>query len=548
MELLQIKNLNFSYPNTELKALDNINFSVKKGSINLITGPSGCGKTTLLHLIKKEIAPAGTLSGSIIFNPKDLSSNAFNIGFVGQDPDEQIVSDRVWSELAFGPENMGLKPDVIRIKTAEMASYFGIQEWYGKDTDELSGGQKQILNLASVMIMQPKLLILDEPTSQLDPIAAADFIATLKKLNREFAITVLIAEHSTEDIFPLVDKVAVMESGKIIFSGTAKEACIKLRKHRLYCGFPTAARIWNGLDIDCDCPTSVKEGKEFIETYFTPNHTAFSDNTSHTAAKPALNVKDIWYRYEKSSPDILTNASFSIYRGEIFSLLGANGSGKTTILNLLSGLEKPYRGKIYINGKNISQFKNNSLYRKCLSCLPQNPKHLFIKETVVKDYCELLSSIGFSKNEQEEKINEIAKKLEIKSLLDKHPYDLSGGERQKCALGKILLTEPSILLLDEPTKGMDAYYKKKFGQILRNLKADGKTILIVTHDIEFSAEFADRCAMLFNGEVLPPSAPESFFSNNYFYTTAASRISRDMFDGAVLCSDVINCCKGNNIK
>lgn len=551
MEILQVKNLSFSYPNTAQPALKDVSFSIKKGSFSLLIGESGCGKTTLLRLIKEEIAPHGVKTGEILFGGRDASSASFeNIGFVGQNPDEQIVTDKVWHELAFGLESMGLKNDVIRRRVAEMSSYFGISGLYNKNTDELSGGEKQILNLAAVMVMQPKLLILDEPTSRLDPIAAADFISTLQKLNRELGITVLLAEHRLEDVFPISDSIIALEGGSLLCCDTPKQVCRKMRGHKLFSGFPSAARIWNGLSTQCECPITVKEGKDFLDTAF-PNAAGGVEDKSQTTDQakndPAIKASGVWFRYSKNSHDVLKDMSISVDEGEIFCILGGNGSGKTTTLNVLSGLEKPYKGKCRIFGKKISEYKGGSLYRGCLSVLPQNPKTVFIKNTVEEDLAEILTAAGIIKSEQEKKISEVSALLGIKHLLKKHPYDISGGETQKCALAKLLLTEPKLILLDEPTKGLDAYSKQKLCNILKDLKHKGITILIVTHDVEFAAVVCDRCGLFFNGELLSVGTPNEFFSGNSFYTTAASRISREHFENAVLCDEVISLCKRGEV-
>lgn len=549
MEFLQVKNLSFTYPNRKEAALDGLNFSVERGSFTVLCGQSGSGKTTLLRLLKRELAPHGTLSGEILYGGAPLSAlsdrrSAAEIGFVRQDPDEQLVTDKVWHELAFGLESLGLKNGDIRRRVGEMASYFGIQSWYHSETDRLSGGQKQLLNLASVMVMQPKLLLLDEPTSQLDPIAAADFIATLQKLNRELGLTILLSEHRLEEVFPVADRVIVMERGRPCLTGTPRELCGVLRSHPLAQGLPSASRIWAGLDVpDTPCPLTVREGRELLETYFAGRAGALVPVRPRPETPPVLQADGLCFRYEKDAPDVLRELSLSVHGGEIFALLGGNGAGKTTTLHLLAGLEKPYRGTIRILGKKMKDYKNGALYRGCLSLLPQSPRTVFLKDTVREDYRQLLEAHGVKAGEQAEKIDAMAARLDIAPLLDRHPYDLSGGEQQKCALGKLLLTDPKILLLDEPTKGLDAEYKERLRTLLHALRAEGRTIVLVTHDVEFAAAVADRCALFFDGEVIADGAPNEFFSGNHFYTTAASRIARAVFPNAVLCEEVVALCR-----
>lgn len=546
MEILQIRNLSFKYPVSEQKALDGIDISVRKGEFLLLCGASGCGKTTLLRLLKREIAPYGQKSGEILFGGTSVdelgeAESASQIGFVGQDPEEQIVTDKVWHELAFGLENLGVEKESIRRRVGEMASFFGIHNWYRKNTYELSGGQKQLLNLASVMVMQPKILLLDEPTSQLDPIAAADFIAALQKINRELGVTVILVEHRLEEVFPAVDRVVAMDGGRILYDGCARNAGQKLRGTPLEAGLPCAVRIFNSLEIKDECPLTVREGREFLEKHFSHASGRSVEPKESSAKETVLEAKDIWFRYEKNLPDVLTGLDFKACKGEIISVLGGNGSGKTTMLNILAGLDKPYKGKVRLGGKKLSDFKGGSLYRNNIAVLPQNPKTLFIKDKIEDDFRLVLAE----NTAADSLMKEMSKRFGVEHLLQKHPYDLSGGELQKCAICKLMLSQPQVLLLDEPTKGFDAAYKLHLAQILRELQSEGKTVISVTHDVEFAAAVSDRCALFFDGGIISEDTPNAFFSENNFYTTAASRISRDMFKNAVLCEEVAACCKGD---
>ncbi len=548
MEILHIENLSFSYPNSKKPALENINLSINCGEFIVVCGESGCGKTTLLKLLKKELAPYGRKSGRIFYNGTEqdkLDIKAVNseIGYVLQNPDSQIVTDKVWHELAFGLENLGLDSNIIRRRVGEMASYFGIQDWFRKNTDELSGGQKQLLNLASIMVMQPKILILDEPTSQLDPIAAADFIATLQKLNRELGLTILLVEHRLEEVFPIADRILMMDSGKVLLFDTPRNIGRLLPKeHNMVLGLPSAVKVFNALSVNSQCPLTVKEGRDFIENNFESGENKASFDVP-PEGNVSIELKDIFFRYEKDSEDILRGTSLKIRQGEFFCLLGGNGTGKSTTLNIISGLCKPYRGKVIINGKSIKDYKGNSLYRNNLAFLPQNPQTVFIKDTVKEELEEILTANETPKKEIEAIIENTAEKFGISHLLDMHPYDLSGGEQQKCAMAKVSMTNPKILLLDEPTKGLDAHSKKRLSEILQELNKNGITVFMVTHDIEFAAENADRCALFFDGEILSADIPEIFFAENNFYTTAANRMARKLYPNAVTCQQVIECCK-----
>lgn len=546
MEILSIKDLTFSYPNKENFALQNVNLSINSGDFVVVCGQSGSGKTTLLRMLKKEIAPHGEKQGAVYYKGENVEKlddkiSAQKIGFVFQKPDQQIVTDKVWHELAFGLESLGYDSDYIRLRVGEMANYFGITSLFRKKTTELSGGQKQLMNLASVMAMSPDVIILDEPTSQLDPITANDFITTLKKINDELGLTVIIIEHRLQEVFPIADKVAVMEDGKVICYDTPRNVCEKLSNHPMSQGFPSAVRIWQKSGSKGECPLTVKEGRNFINLNFSERKLPLRNTIPNT--EDIITLKDVFFRYEKGGNDILSGTNLSIKKGEHFCILGGNGSGKTTTLKILAGLLKPYRGKVIIDNNKMTKKTTADFNRLGVAMLPQNPESVFLKSRVIDDYTELCKIKGIEKSAYEDKINSVAEKLGIKDLLENHPYDLSGGEIQKCALGKVLISEPKILLLDEPTKGVDAYSKLSLSKILQEIKSEGVTIITVTHDVEFASIVADRCGLFFDGEVLSSLVPQEFFSKNNFYTTASSRISRDKFANAVTVDDVVSLIK-----
>lgn len=553
MEIYTLKNLSFTYPDSQSKALCNINLSINHGDFICLCGKSGCGKTSLLRLLKSALSPFGASDGEILFCKKLLSEvtnreQASKIGFVMQNPDNQIVTDKVWHELAFGLESLGYKTNEIRTRVAEMAAFFGISEWFHKKTTELSGGQKQILNLASVMVMRPQVLILDEPTSQLDPIAASEFIKAVEKINRELGTTVILSEHRLEEAFPIANRIIVMDTGRIIADGNANEVAKKLKEknHDMCLALPTPMRVFSSLEYDSIYPVTVRDGRIALEKYASDNKInadlAFEE-TASPCGDVCVELKDVWFRYEKDLPDIIKGLSLKINRGEIFSILGGNGLGKTTALSLISGVNTPYRGKVFINGTEPSEVHN--LYDGVLGVLPQNPETLFVKKTVYLDLAMMISDKKISKQEKEARILNVASLCRIDNLLQMHPYDLSGGERQRTALAKILLLSPKILLLDEPTKGFDAHFKRIFADILNSLKSSGITIIMVSHDTEFCAEFSDRCAMFFDGSIISVQTPRKFFSGNNFYTTSASRMARTTIPNAVLADDIILACGGS---
>ena len=548
MAHFEIKNLTFSYPGSSAKTLSGVNFSVEKGEYVVLCGASGSGKTTLLRHLKSVLTPYGQRSGEILFDGKPLDSvsqleQAAKIGFVMQDPDDQIVTDKVWHELAFGLESVGTDPKTMRLRVAEMASYFGIQSWFHKDVATLSGGQKQLLNLASIMAMQPEVLILDEPTSQLDPIAASDFLNTVRKINIELGTTIVITEHRLEDIYHAADRVVVMERGCVAANGDPRTVGGLLRRQGspMLAALPTPVRVFFSADGEGTCPLTVREGRTWLTKTFADRKLTDTEPEMEpvmtTGEAPALKLKEVWFRYEKDSPDVLQSMDLTVPKGSMFAIVGGNGAGKSTTLKTIAGICKPYRGSVEIFGKNNKKYKAGELFRDCVGMLPQDPKSLFVKRTVREELEEM--------NGEGEKIREIAELCQISHLMDNHPYDLSGGEQQRTALAKVLLTEPRLLLLDEPTKGLDNFFKIRLAEMLCKLKERGITIVMVSHDVEFCAEYADLVSMFFDGQILTTDTPRRFFGQNSFYTTAANRMSRCVFRNAVTADDVADLYRKN---
>ena len=555
MACYEIKNLTFSYPEQEKKALDHVNLIVEPGEFIVLCGKSGCGKSTLMRQLKTVMAPHGKKSGEIRFFGKPLEEVRFRdqasqIGYVLQNPDNQIVTDKVWHELAFGLESLGTDNHTIRLRVAEMASYFGIQTWFMKNVTELSGGQKQLLNLASIMAMQPSVLLLDEPTSQLDPIAAADFLATIRKINREVGTTVIIIEHRLEDVVPYADRVVVMENGTIIADDAPRDvgSQLKTTNNDMFVAMPSPMQIYAAVDSSLECPLTVREGRSWLSEIFKSKKVkqrGITDTQELNHQDPIIRLKEVWFRYEKDGNDIVKGVSVDIPKASLFCIVGGNGTGKSTTLKIMSGILRPYRGKVLINGKDIKKYTNRDLFVGNLAVLPQDPQSLFVKKTVELDLWEMMRDKKIPREEQTKQIRNVAELVEITDLLQMHPYDISGGEQQRAALAKVLLLEPKILLLDEPTKGLDNYFKIKLAEILRKLIAQGVTVVMVSHDIEFCARYGDSCSMFFDGDIVTTDTPNRFFSGNSFYTTSANRLSRHIFTNAVNNEDVIELCRQN---
>ena len=538
MERFKIQNLTFTYPEQESPVLRNVSINLNSGDFAVLAGPSGCGKSTMLRQLKTVLAPHGKKDGTILFNgiPLDEVDNrtqSAKIGFVLQDPDSQIVTDKVWHELAFGLESLGVDNTTIRGRVAEMASFFGIQTWFHMEVTQLSGGQKQLLNLASIMVLQPDVLILDEPTSQLDPIAATDFLQTLGRINRELGTTILICEHRLEDVIPMANRLIILDKGEVIADSDPVGSFAILRKlrHPMLHSMPTPMQIWSALHWETDCPLTVSDGRNQLTDWAEHNTLTQTPERPAKAPKsePFITLDEVWFRYEKDTPDILKSVSMKAYPGELLCILGGNGTGKSTTLAVLSGVRRPYRGKFTCKARKVT-------------ALPQNPQMLLVKKNVRE---ELLSVFpGKKLHEVSDRIGEMVSLCRLEGLLDRHPFDLSGGEQQRTALAKVLLQDPDVLLLDEPTKGVDNDFKITFAGILKELTDRGVCVIMVSHDVEFCAQYADRCGLFFDGGIVTMDAPQPFFAGKSFYTTAANRMARHLLPNAVTAEDVIAACGG----
>lgn len=555
MASIQIRNLTFEYPLADKPAIKNINLEVEPSEFIVVCGKSGCGKSTLLRQMKKNLIPYGEKEGEVLYQGVEISElpdrkSTIDIGFVQQNPDNQLVTDKVWHELAFGLESLGMDNQSIRRRVAEMASFFDMQTWFRKSVSELSGGQKQLLNLASVMVMQPKVLILDEPTSQLDPIAAEEFLKTVYKINRDLGTTIIISEHRLEDLIPMADRVVVMDKGEIISATTPWKTGeflggeSKEERHPMFYGMPSVMKIFNacggskmekGLYRTGDgkkiAPLTIRDGRLWLEAVLDvpKNEDQFYDRKEVAPEKidnPIIEIKDLWYQYEKKAQPVLRGLNLKVKPGELFCLMGGNGAGKSTTLKAVAGILKPQRGSITVDGMTVCKENNDKIVGSILAMVPQNPQALFTEITVEEELAEALYYRKLSAEEKAKKVLDMMETMEIAHLRKSHPYDLSGGEQQRLALGKILLLEPKIVLLDEPTKGLDPFFKITLAGIFEKLKAQGVTLFMVSHDVEFCAEYGDRCAMFFDGDVVSCGEAKPFFAGNNFYTTTANRIVR----------------------
>ncbi|AIQ27708.1 hypothetical protein P40081_05535 [Paenibacillus sp. FSL P4-0081] len=609
MEILKAEQVSFRYPEEDRDSLHELSFTIEEGEFVVLCGPSGGGKTTLLRHLKRELAPVGMFSGSLTYKGQLLPElpaavAAGEIGMVFQNPDAQIVMDTVWHELAFSMENLGMPPAVMRTRLAEICGLFGLEPLLYQSVHELSGGQKQLLNLASVLLLQPKVLLLDEPTSQLDPVAAREFIMALQRLNEEMSVTVIISEHRLEEVLPLADRVLMLEGGRLVadagpraFVQQAGSASLASRQAYL----PAASRLYLALSPEAgtaaaeNIPLTVREGKRWVhsraavastvteagvcatvirdhpaancgaglpaavsreETAAAPGTVTPANAGAEPATSPSnsfsqvrnpdspvklpapsaeilLSCREVTFRYDKEGREVLRKLSLTLRRGELLAVMGGNGAGKSTLLHVLGGLMKPQRGKA-----ELSKGSTTGL-------LAQNPLLYFSYDTVAEELQHMAQYAGASLEEAGREIDALLEVFRLREVLQSHPHDLSGGQQQQTALAMMMLLKPDILLLDEPTKGLDPAAKDRLAALLQQLRRQGASILIVTHDVEFAAKYASRCALLFDGSITAEGAPAEFFSSNYFYTTAVNRMVRDLLPQALTIEDVIRTWSGS---
>ncbi len=508
MNIISVRELSFEYP-SGTRALNDISLDIPEGAFVLLCGASGCGKSTLLRLMKQGLAPGGKKSGKVLYNGTEIcdippKTAAEDIGFVMQSPESQIVTDKVWHELAFSLESIGAEQQDMRRRVGEMAAYFDLESRLSEDTAALSGGQKQLLALASATAVHPKLLLLDEPTSQLDPISARSLIEAITRLNRDHGVTVVIAEHRLEELLCVSDRMIVMDNGSVIADCPPQDICKTLpTEHPMAAAMPVSVRLFAMGGGNENAPLTIRDGRNNDICRNMMDKLSPAAKTASTSAEPVITAKELWVSYRKGT-DVLSSASVTVCKGNVLAILGSNGNGKTTLLKCLSGAIKPLGGRIK-RQKGVS-----------VAYLPQEPCELFTCDTV------------------HEELSGESSELVPERLYASHPYDLSGGEQQRLAIAKLLRKKPDVLLLDEPTKGMDSQAKNTLARLLRELAGNGMAIVLVTHDTELAAACADNCAMLSGGEIVSEGPPAEFFSENYFYTTAARRLTQGIRDGIVM--------------
>lgn len=537
MTILELKHVSFQYPGQKKEALKNISFKVSEGEILYVCGPTGAGKSTLLHCLKREIRPLGEMQGEITFcgSPMDSFSKedlVSQIGIVFQNPDNQTVMDTVMSEMTFGLENLGLPPAEIKQRLSEIAGFFGIEPLFNKSYQHLSGGERQTVNLCAVLAMRPKLLLLDEPISQLDPVAQAEFTGILRRLSDEFGITIIINEHKNTELMTISNKVLFLDEGELHYFGTPRDIASQIilnNDHKALSFLPAPVRLFaaaEGLPIS-EMPLTIKEARKMVNNNQIFRYDQNDENDENASAfrnpNQAISAENLLFSYRSSPGEmVLKHLDFQAFQGDFIGIVGGNGSGKSTLMKLFCGLASPLDGTIRLGNEKINKMKRSQICDQVFY-IPQNPLTYFTCDTVSGEI-DLAAQKGKAYRQGYEAL---LAKFRLSSLLKLHPYDLSGGERQKVLIVCAILRDVQILLLDEATKGLDSNVKKDLGEMLGMLSNAGKTIIMVSHDLEFIASYAKKCALIFDGNLSLLQNTRGFFANNYFYTTAAKRIFRD---------------------
>ena len=462
---IEVQGLRFAYPGAGAPVLEALDWRVPQGAFALLVGGTGAGKSTLLSLLKPEIAPTGECTGELRVLGEnvadmDVRASAERVGYVFQDPENQIVCESVWHEMSFGLENLGMSRDEMRRRVAETSYFFGIEDWLHRDTDTLSGGRKQLLSLAAVLALRPRVLLLDEPTSQLDPVAEKNFLHALFRVNRELGCTVVVATHQPRSMLNYATCAYRIEGGRVrdvvdLASFGSREGLLDLDSCRPAQGAATSAAA------------AIREG---------------------------------WFRYDRAGGWVLRGLDVTFSAGAVHAVVGGNGCGKSTMLSVLAKTAKLQRGRM-VRGTASA------------ALLPQNPKALLVAETVRDELMEWASACGYDEAAAQEQ----TARLGLAGLEARHPYDLSGGQRQLLALAKLLLIGPELLLLDEPTKGLDLASRCIIARALREHARAGGTVVIATHDLDFAEQVSDDVAMMFDGEIACMEPPADFFADNVFY-------------------------------
>ena len=532
--MIKIRDLTFHYADASKPALQDVNLDIEDGEFVLVTGPSGCGKTSLCRCLNGLIPHfyGGEIAGGLEVQGLDVMRHttrelATRVGMVFQDPENQLVSMDVQREVAFGLENLAFPRDVMAKRVEEALDTLGISGLRHRQVHELSGGEKQKVVISSVLALHPDVLVLDEPTSELDPKGAEDVLSIVRRLNDELGITVILVEHRLDRVVHLVDRMIVMDEGKIIADGNPRAVLSNGDITSIGAGVPPIVRIVqrlrdNGFNID-NIPLTVKEGRSMLKDIFmgarggTLSHTESADN-----GRPVIEIDKLWHAYPEGIT-ALKNVNLRICEGEFVAVMGRNASGKTTLVKHINGLLQPTKGKVIVNGIDTRKATIAEMSRK-VGFIFQNPNDHIFADTVEEEIAFILKNLGFDSGEIAARIDEMLEMFALKEFRKRYPRSLSGGERQRVAMASVLVARPRVLILDEPTRGMDYRLKSELMRFLNGYREKGNTVVLVTHDVETVAEHADRVVLLSEGGVVVDGNKRDVLSRALFFSPQINRL------------------------
>lgn len=530
---ISFQSFGYSYPGysgLDRFALDDVNVSLREGEFALIAGASGSGKTTFLRAIAGTVPKfyGGKVRGSLNVLGRDAKSSEMSskVAFAFQDPEDQLVMGTVEEEVAFGLENIGAKSAEMRLKVEEMLISLGLSGIRSNKLEELSCGQKQKVVLASVLAMHPKILLLDEPTSQLDPVSSEDLLTTLRRVNEETGLTILIAEHRTDRCLHFADRIIFFEDGKIIFDGSASKF-VKSEREKFIPFFPPVARLFNGLK-DVAVPLTVKDARKLLNQEFSVQIKSLPERGNSSIRERTVKIEKLQHSYSSGSKS-LKGVTLDLFGGEFVAVVGENGAGKSTLVRHLNGLLKPSSGTVNVCGTD-SKFGVEVLSEHC-GLLTQNPNDYLFSDTVLEELMLSLSYKDVKGSEAENRAIKILEEVDLVDLAGADPRSLSGGQRQRVALASVLVSDPRIIVLDEPTRGMDPLCKENLGLILKRFAERGKTVILVSHDVEFISRFADRVVVMGGGRVIADGPARKVLSGSFFSSPQVNRLMGDAVEG-----------------
>lgn len=546
MPLYKVENLTYCYPEAEKAALNHINLEIREGEFILVAGGSGSGKSSLARALAGLIPDfyGGRVGGKVYFQGQDIRTMdrgklAREVGMVFQDPEKQIVQTYVEAEIAFGLENLGLDNEEMQRRVAEVVCFMNLEQIRGAFTANLSGGQKQKLALASVLAMQPRVLILDEPTSQLDPVSAEDILNLVKRLNEEMGFTVIMIEQRLERCYHLADRILLMEKGRITCDGSAREVARKTSREDSPF-LPPVARFFAGIESP-SLPLTVKEGRKLLRSCVNieralaarPAAGKVGGSPADLAARDsAVCLKNLWFTYP-GGQEVLKDVSLDVREGEFAAVLGENGAGKSTMLRQLTGLLRPDRGTVQVLGKDVGRNGLKEI-RRHTAYLSQNPNDYLFQDTVEEELLFTLKNFGLKDTSV---VDEMLDRFRLARYRRTNPRDLSSGERQRVALASVLVMSPGLIILDEPTRGVDFRLKAELGRFLQQEAEKGRTVIVVTHDVEFAAEYAARIVMMSSGRVVSDGEKHEVLGKSVFYSPQLSKMCRGICDGVLTFSE-----------